>query len=135
MATGNNCFRYLDAQNKIDILQGMEDWEKDTTLVSWYIRVQDKEFKDFDIEDICRSIRQGFYVEYILPYAMKYLKGNVLAGEKYDGELLVALNSLRKEYPNKLNKYKKTIKSMIKDKIHTVEDEDIIKAANEWFNI
>ena len=68
------------------------------SLEIWYESVRDKPISDFDIEDVCRACRQEIYPEHVVPVAIQRLQEDALAGEKYDGELLVALNSIRREF-------------------------------------
>jgi hypothetical protein len=68
------------------------------SLEIWYESVFDKPISDFDIEDVCRACRQELYSEYVVPVAIARLQQDPLAGEKYDGELLVALTSITRDF-------------------------------------
>lgn len=63
-------------------------------LDDWFYRVIDIPISNLSIEDICRAIRQKLFLETILPNARNILKGDPLAGEYYDGELIAAIASL-----------------------------------------
>jgi hypothetical protein len=69
-----------------------------TGLEQWYERVRDKPLAEFSDEDLCIACRQELYLEWIVPRAISRIRINPLAGERYDGELLVALHSVPKQF-------------------------------------
>jgi len=92
--SGNWTFRAIEKQLGV----GQEDRSPTESLEIWYESVRDRRISDFDIEDVCRACRQELYAEYVVPVAIERLQANPLAGEKYDGELLVALNSIPRDF-------------------------------------
>jgi hypothetical protein len=72
--------------------------EDEFPLPAWYRVVRNKPLSEFSIEDVCKSCRQNLYPEHIVPLALNLLEANVLAGELYDGELLVSLKSVPQNY-------------------------------------
>jgi hypothetical protein len=65
-----------------------------SSLTRWYDAVRDKPLSDFSDEDLCRAVRQELHLGYVLPMAMARLSQQPLAGDMYDGELLVAVASI-----------------------------------------
>ncbi|WP_223458046.1 MULTISPECIES: contact-dependent growth inhibition system immunity protein [unclassified Pseudomonas] len=60
-------------------------------LTEWYLSVRDTPLEQLSVGDVCRTLRQGLFVCEILPIAVALLNDDVLAGERYDGELIAAL--------------------------------------------
>ena len=60
------------------------------SLEVWYESVRVTPIVDFGVEDV--------YPEYVVPEAIRRLQNDPRAGEKYDGELLVALGSIPCNY-------------------------------------
>jgi len=87
-------FRVIEQRLRIVI----EEMHLQESLGSWYQSVRDKLISDFEIEDVCKACRQRLYLEFVVPEAIKRLHRDPLAGEKFDGELFVALRSVAKEY-------------------------------------
>jgi CDI immunity proteins len=69
-----------------------------SSLEEWYCRIRDIPIDSFDTEDLCRACRQKMYVDYVVPAALACLEEDPLAGELYDGELLVAMKSIPYRY-------------------------------------
>jgi hypothetical protein len=73
--------------------------EQDSSVLSdWYLRVREIPLPQLRIEDLCRSLRQVLYPEYIVPVAIKLVERDPLIGEMYDGELLVAFKSIPESF-------------------------------------
>jgi hypothetical protein len=72
--------------------------DKTSSLTEWYLSVRDIHLSRLGVGDICRAIRQDLFVREILPVAIALLHDDVLAGERYDGELLAALSGLSQKY-------------------------------------
>ena len=62
-----------------------------TALTDWFERMLDSPFERFSVEDLARSCRQNICPEQIVPIALQVLQNNILAGELYEGELLLSL--------------------------------------------
>ncbi|MGY2292798.1 contact-dependent growth inhibition system immunity protein [Pseudomonas sp. SDO528_S397] len=72
--------------------------EKFSSLTEWYISVRDIHLNQLGVGDICRALRQDLFVSEVLPVAVALLNDDVLAGERYDGELVAALSGLSPRY-------------------------------------
>jgi len=90
-------FRAIEEQEGIVV----EERHLQESLGHWYSSVRDKPIGDFDVEDLCKCCRQELYSDYIVPVAIERLRDDPLAGEKYDGELLVALKRIPSDYWDK----------------------------------
>jgi hypothetical protein len=67
-------------------------------LEIWYRSVRDKPVSTFSHNDLCKACRQQLFPEVIIPIAIDVLRKEPLAGEMYDGELLVAMVSVDCKY-------------------------------------
>lgn len=72
--------------------------DKPSSLTEWYLSVRDIHLSRLGVGDVCRAIRQDLFVREILPVAIALLNDDVLAGERYDGELVAALSGLSQKY-------------------------------------
>ncbi|MFQ6589878.1 MULTISPECIES: contact-dependent growth inhibition system immunity protein [Pseudomonas] len=86
-------FRELERLTQI----GWLPEDSPSSLTEWYHLVCDTPLGHLSIGDVCRAIRQNLFVNELLPFAVMLLHDDVLAGEKYDGELLAALASVSAE--------------------------------------
>ena len=87
-------FRDLENGTPVDWLS--ED--KPSYLTEWYLSVRDIHLSQLGVGDVCRAIRQDLFVREVLPVAIALLNDDVLAGERYDGELVAALSGLSFRY-------------------------------------
>ncbi|WP_139214599.1 contact-dependent growth inhibition system immunity protein [Pseudomonas graminis] len=71
---------------------------KSSPLTEWYLSVRDINLSQLGVGDICRALRQNLFVSEVLPFAVALLNDDVLTGERYDGELIVALSGLSSKY-------------------------------------
>ncbi|MGR4975024.1 contact-dependent growth inhibition system immunity protein [Pseudomonas sp. LARHCG127] len=83
-------FRELERKESV----GWLSEENPSALTEWYLSVRDTPLAKLGVGDICRSLRQSLFVCEILPVAVELLNNDVLAGERYDGELISAIASL-----------------------------------------
>lgn len=60
--------------------------------------VRDIPIKELAVGDVCRALRQDLFVRYVLPVSVVLLSDDILAGDRYDGELIVALAGLNEAY-------------------------------------
>jgi hypothetical protein len=70
----------------------------DSPLEKWYRSVRDKPIGEFSYNDLCKACRQQLYPEAVVPIAIETLRKDPLAGELYDGELLIAMKSVDRQY-------------------------------------
>jgi CDI immunity proteins len=76
---------------------------------------------DFGDEDLCIAVRQQLFLEHVVPVAVYRLQQNPLAGKKYDGELIVALKSVPRDYWAQQLKLRKAVKQTLDLLAHNVE--------------
>ena len=69
-----------------------------SALGDWYERVRDIPIDEMKIGDICRTVRQLLYFEYVVPLAVELLEKEPLAGELYEGELFMSFSSIKDGY-------------------------------------
>lgn len=103
-------FRQIEKQEQGTHVAGVEP---SSSLDVWYGSVRDKTICDFSEEDLCISCRQGLYPTYVVPEAIERLEHNPLAGEKYDGELIVALKFIPVTYWDTNNLQAKKLKRIL----------------------
>ena len=72
--------------------------EEEYPLPAWYRAVSETHLDELGLEDICKACRQQVHLEHVVPLALRILKKESLAGEMYDGELLVSLKSAPLDY-------------------------------------
>lgn len=103
-------------------------------LDDWFYRVIDIPISNLSIEDICRAIRQKLFLETILPNARNILKGDPVAGEYYDGELIAAIASLSSaDIPQNIeiiNEIKKILTSLDISELSNDLQQNILKIMN-----
>jgi CDI immunity proteins len=67
-------------------------------LPAWHRAVYNIPIDELGVEDICKACRQQIHLEHTVPRALDLLKADPLAGEMFDGELLVAMKSVPQDY-------------------------------------
>jgi hypothetical protein len=83
-------FRDLDGNVHLD--------EPSSALEEWYIRVRDIPLKDMSIGDLARACRQALFPPVVVPLCLSLLEQDPLAGDLYDGELLLSLKGIAHNY-------------------------------------
>ncbi|MEW7313274.1 contact-dependent growth inhibition system immunity protein [Buttiauxella gaviniae] len=66
-------------------------------LELWFERVIDIPIEELAVEDVCRALRQELCVDHLMPRVLDILTEDPLAGEYYDGELIAALSTIKRE--------------------------------------
>ena len=89
-------FAFLDKQQGLPELPPTPD--DDYPLPAWYRSVRETPLDELGLEDICKACRQQIHLEHIVPIALQHLQADPLAGETFDGELVVALRCVPREY-------------------------------------
>jgi|GEM_PF-1878126 hypothetical protein len=82
-------------------------------LPAWYRSVRELPLDELGIEDISKAVRQNIHLEQVVPLALRRLESEPLAGEMYDGELLVSLKSVPLEYWSKHEAERLSLKSAV----------------------
>ena len=90
LGTGQLSFRDLDGDIPLPVPA--------SALEVWYIEVRDIKIAEMDVETLARACRQKLYLEEVVPFCLKRLQNDPLAGEMYDGELIHALKRVPGEY-------------------------------------
>lgn len=70
----------------------------DSSLEQWYDSIRDTTLVSLSDADTSRACRQRLFPEFIVPIAIDRLRSNPLAGKKYPGELLVAVEHIPRAY-------------------------------------
>ncbi len=92
-----------------------------SSLELWFECVIDIPLEELAVEDLCRAIRQELCVDQLMPRVLDVLTEDPLAGEYYDGELIAALSTIKRE----VLKDQKHIFIQIKQLINQLEPSDI----------
>ncbi|MES4611346.1 MAG: contact-dependent growth inhibition system immunity protein [Ewingella sp.] len=66
-------------------------------LELWFERIIDIPIEELAVEDVCRALRQELCVDHLMPRVLDILTEDPLAGEYYDGELIAALSTIKRE--------------------------------------
>jgi hypothetical protein len=100
-------------------------------LDEWYCRVRDTPISEFADEDLGRACRQAIYVDHIVPIAVARLEEEPLAGDMYDGELLVAMRSIPVNYWRKDQQTSERLLKVVERVKQLSDDQDIIHDVDE----
>jgi hypothetical protein len=107
--TDDKTFRQLEQQMSIHV-----EVDADSSLLGeWYESVRDKRIVDFSVDDLCIACRQGLFLDFLLPVIADRLGSDPLAGTQYDGELLISLKHIPREYWNIFHNLATRVKSAI----------------------
>jgi hypothetical protein len=68
------------------------------SLEEWYVSVRDTPIRDLSVGDLARAIRQKLFLHALVPLVVERPTADPLAGDIYDGELLVALRNIPKAF-------------------------------------
>jgi len=85
----------------------------DFPLPAWYRSVREVPLPQLRVGDISRACRQQLYVDYMVPLALAALDANPLAGELYEGELLISLKSVPLAYWGQHTVERQTVVSLV----------------------
>jgi hypothetical protein len=99
--------------------------EGEFPLPAWYRSVKTVPLDKLDLEDICKACRQKIHLDHVVPIAVRMLQSDRLAGEFYDGELLVSLGSVPVAYwrgQNEASRIVKQIAESIRNDASTPEE-------------
>ncbi|WP_333501116.1 contact-dependent growth inhibition system immunity protein [Kluyvera genomosp. 2] len=81
----------------IGIINLKPDSVQKSSLEQWFERVIDIPIEELSVEDLCRAIRQGLFIDQLMPRVLQVLEEEPLGGEYYDGELIAALATVKVE--------------------------------------
>lgn len=92
-------------------------------LEEWYDRVRSIPLSQIPVGDLATAIRQEVWVEEVTPLAVRMLEEDPMAGELYEGELMIALKYLRPAYWGKHRDLASTVSSLVKRVLNDFDDE------------
>lgn len=98
-----------------------------SSLDVWFKQVADIPIKDLSVKDLCRAIRQGLYIDLLMPRVMAVLTADPLAGEYYDGELISALSMIKEKDIKDHKDVFIEIKQLLNEVTSSNIDNDLIK--------
>ena len=99
----------------------------ESPLSSWYEKVCDKPLGDLTDGDLSVACRQKLFPINVVPLVLERLRSTPLAGEMYDGELLVSLSQIPAHYWENHIHETNSLKAIISN-ISMCEDEDVKSA-------
>jgi hypothetical protein len=101
-----------------------------SALDEWYRSIRDIPLDNLAIGDIARSLRQRLYPDFVVPVAIGHLRENPLAGDLYDGELLVSLRNVDEDFWKRREELKSELAGVF-PRIDTGElDPDVVADIN-----
>ncbi|QXH58836.1 contact-dependent growth inhibition system immunity protein [Pseudomonas maumuensis] len=81
--------KFIDMERQLN--QNFSPSDRPSPLSDWYVSVREISIVELSVGDICHALRQKVFVAEVLPVAISMLSEDVLAGDRYDGELICAL--------------------------------------------
>jgi len=124
-----NTFKKVEEHENISYFK-----DRSSPLSDWYEEIREVNFSDFSDEDLCKCVRQNLYLKYLLPFIIRKLNENPLAGEIFDGELIASLRNVDKEFWKTMKDEKEKICEIIrKNSIDLDEDiaDDLMDLKNK----
>lgn len=100
-------------------------------LAAWYRTVRETPLEELTIEDICKACRQQIHLHHVVPIALNILESDVLAGEMYDGELLVSLKAVPLNYWAAHADQAQTVRKVLERILPGLSTDDIREDAQE----
>jgi len=101
----------------LDRLQGIPEppvpTEEEFPLPAWYRAVRGLPLGELGVANIARACRQKIHLEQVVPLALELLESEPLAGELYDGELMVSLKSVPLIYWSKHDVERRSLTSVV----------------------
>ncbi|WP_434605122.1 contact-dependent growth inhibition system immunity protein [Pseudomonas sp. R1-7] len=123
-------FRELERKKNLDWLPE----EDPSALTEWYLSVRDIPLTKLGVGDICRSLRQNLFVCDVLPVAVEMLSSDVLAGERYDGELISAIAGLNVSFFKENSSAVRQIVEATHKVIEVTNDAELLKDSFSLIN-
>ena len=99
-----------------------------SALDKWYINVRRKKISELTDGDLARFIRQGIFLEYIIPEAIERLKINPFAGILYTGELISSIEKIEHSFWIENPK----LHFQVKEILNTAIERSFIPNVFEW---
>ena len=108
---------------EIEIAEGIDSSLGDSPLEIWYARVRNVPLSALGVEDVCKSLRQDIYPEYVVPIAVELLAKDPQAGEMYDGELARAFRGIPEPFWRKHPQLAAKVVDVMKNAISQLDDD------------
>jgi hypothetical protein len=102
-----------------------------SSLSEWYQSVRDKPLGQFSDKDFGIACRQQLYTEFVVPALLSRLESEPLAGDMYDGELLMALSALPKTFWEHCFGAKHALRTMLESNDLETDDTDVCSAIDK----
>ncbi|MDR1145084.1 MAG: hypothetical protein LBK71_02995 [Verrucomicrobiales bacterium] len=122
---------------KLDLLEGIVDSQESSIeeypLPSWYKEVKSIPLNKLQLEDVCKACRQGIHLVYVIPLALNILKDDSLAGDMYEGELLVSMKTVPSNFWT-IHKRDKSLFLSIVEKDMNIYPNDIASDVKDIIN-
>lgn len=100
-------------------------------LDEWYQGIRSTPINEFDDGDLARACRQQLYLSHVVPTAVERLQSAPLAGDMYDGELLVAMKSVPIDYWQTDKENTNVLASIVQKSQHLWDEEELTADADE----
>jgi len=100
-------------------------------LERWYEKVRDLSILEFSDGDLCIACRQDVHLTHVLPVAIDRVLSDPLAGDNYDGELLVAIASIPASRWGDIGMEKERLCRYVKSLKCDVDDSDVNAAIQQ----
>ncbi len=110
---------------QIEMAKGVSpsEIENRSPLSDWYARVRDIPLSALGIDDLCKSVRQALFPDYVVPVALDVLAKELLAGEMYDGELAAAFRSISQTFWREHRQIAARMLGVLKDALPRLSDD------------
>ena len=69
-----------------------------SSLDEWYVSIRDTELSGLRDSDLARACRQQLFLEEVIPEVIERLNVNPLAGDIYEGELMLSIKPVPKGF-------------------------------------
>jgi len=119
---------FSDIEQRLGIVYNKE--EPRSPLGDWYDAMRSVPIRSFADKDICISIRQQLYLDWLLPLALTRLEADPCTGELYDGELLVSLANVPPSYWSTHQPECRRLRQLLQGTID-IEFENVVRAIGD----
>lgn len=92
----------------------------------------DTPLEAFTVFDLARSLRQDIHVRDVLPYCLRALQQNALAGELFDGELLTAVLNMPPDFWAANPKARDAVLRIADAALEEMDDEELRADIDAW---
>jgi hypothetical protein len=75
-----------------------DDYGTSSSLGEWYKSVADVPIEELHLSDLCRALRQGLALEYLVPLALGLISNEAKSGALFDGELVSVVARIPRDF-------------------------------------